>query len=314
MFLRKPSLASLVVTSSILLTACAPAAIPTAQQSTQGPAPELAAAPTEAPTTAPAPETPDVIMATTTSTQDSGLLDVLVPLFAEQTGYNLKVVAVGSGEALKLGQEGNADVLFVHSPAAENTFMAEGSGKERFLVMHNYFMIVGPSADPAGIKGGTDVVAALTKIYESGSLFASRADESGTHTKELSLWKTAGLDPTAERPAWYNETGQGMGATLTIASEKGAYTLTDRGTYLATKANLSLEVMVDEDATLINVYHVITVNPDKWPKANYGGALAFAEWVIAPATQDVIREYGVDKYGEGLFIPDADKNDADLGL
>jgi tungstate transport system substrate-binding protein len=262
----------------------------------------------------PAPANPDMILATTTSTQDSGLLDVLIPLFEEQTGYKVKVVAVGTGQALQMGQEGNADVLLVHAPSSEKTYMDGGFGKERFLVMHNDFIVVGPSADPAGIKGGSKAVDAFKKIAEVAAPFVSRGDKSGTNTKELALWKNAGLDPATEKPAWYIETGQGMGATLTITSEKSAYTLTDRATYLANKANLQLDLLVEKDNALLNVYHVITVNQALWPKVNYDGALAFAKWLTEPDTQKVIREFGIDKYGEELFIPDADKTDADLGL
>jgi tungstate transport system substrate-binding protein len=272
------------------------------------------AAPTAAPTEKPAPTNAELILATTTSTQDSGLLDVLIPMFTEQTGYVVKTVAVGSGQALQMGQEGNADVLFVHSPSAEKALMTDGFGKERFLVMHNYFMIVGPASDPAGISGAADANEAMTKIYEAGAPFASRGDESGTHSKELSLWKAAAVDPAGEKPSWYAETGQGMGATLTIASEKESYTLTDRGTFLATQANLDLAILYAEDPALINVYHVITVNPEKWPKVNYEGAAALAEWIIDPAIQEVIKEFGVQEFGESLFVPDADKTDADLGL
>ncbi len=235
-------------------------------------------------------------------------------MFEEQTGYKVKVVAVGTGQALQMGQEGNADVLLVHAPSSEKTYMDGGFGKERFLVMHNDFIIVGPAADPAGIKGEAKAADAFTKIAEAAAPFVSRADKSGTNSKELALWKSAKLDPATEKPAWYIETGQGMGATLTIASEKSAYTLTDRATYLATKANLQLDLLVEKDSALLNVYHVITVNPTLWPKVNYDGALAFAKWLTAPEIQSVIKDFGVDKYGEPLFIPDADKTDADLGL
>jgi len=266
------------------------------------------------PADTPAPANPDLILATTTSTQDSGLLDVLVPLFEDQTGHTVKVIAVGTGQALQMGQEGNADVLLVHAPSSEKTYMDGGFGKERFLVMHNDFIIVGPLADPAGIKGGSKAVEAFKKIAEASAPFVSRGDKSGTNTKELALWQGAGLDPATEKPAWYIESGQGMGATLIIASEKSAYTLTDRATYLATKANLQLNLLVEKDNALLNVYHVITVNQALWPKVNYDGAIAFAKWLTEPDTQKVIREFGVDKYGEALFVPDADKTDADLGL
>ncbi len=267
-----------------------------------------------APAPVAAPVNPNLILATTTSTQDSGLLDVLIPMFEQQTGYKVKVVAVGTGQALQMGQQGNADVLLVHAPSSEKTYMDGGYGKDRFLVMHNDFIIVGPSADPAGIRGDAQAVDAFEKIASSGSSFVSRGDQSGTNTKELAIWKAAGLDPVGQKPSWYIQSGQGMGATLTIASEKSAYTLTDRATYLANKSNLQLEILVEKDNTLLNVYHVITVNPDKWPKVNYTGALAFAKWIIDPATQTVIGKFGVDKYGQQLFIPDATKTDADLGL
>jgi len=255
----------------------------------------------------------ELILATTTSTQDSGLLDVLIPLFEMETGYKVQTVAVGSGQAMKMGEEGNADVLLVHAPASEVTFMESGFGKDRALVMHNDFIIVGPSSDPAGIKG-LAVEDALKTINEKSTTFISRGDDSGTHKAELSLWKKAQLDPKAQKPAWYLESGQGMGATLTITSEKNAYTLTDRATYLANKANLQLEILVEGDKALLNVYHVITVNNEKWPKANYDGATAFLKFITQSSTQEVIGEFGVDKYGQQLFIPDAHKTDADLGL
>lgn len=258
-----------------------------------------------------APANPNLILATTTSTQDSGLLDVLVPMFEQQTGYKVQTVAVGTGAALKMGKEGNADVLLVHAPASEVALMDAGFGKDRFLVMHNDFVMVGPAADPAGIKG-LNALDAFTALSQNGAAFISRGDDSGTNKMELSLWKKAGFDPAGQ--AWYVESGQGMGATLTIASEKGAYTLTDRATYLANKANLGLEILVEGDKTLLNVYHVITVNPDKWPKVNTQGALAFAKFLTDPATQKMIAQFGVDKFGSPLFFPDADKTDADLGL
>jgi tungstate transport system substrate-binding protein len=272
------------------------------------------AAPTVAPVTeAPvsAPDSPNIILATTTSTQDSGLLDVLVPLFQEQTGYIVQTIAVGTGEALKMGEEGNADVLLVHAPSSEVTFMDGGNGKDRFLVMHNDFIIVGPADDPAGIQelGPRE---SFEAIFNAGAPFVSRGDDSGTHKKELDFWKKAELEPAGQE--WYIETGQGMGASLTVASEKGAYILTDRATYLANKDNLQLEILLEGNNALLNVYHVITVNPDKWPKMNYDGALAFAKFMTDPATQEVIGQFGVDTYGQPLFYPDADKTDADLGL
>ena len=260
-----------------------------------------------------APSNPNLILATTTSTQDSGLLDVLIPLFEAETGYTVQTVAVGSGQAMKMGEEGNADVLLVHAPASEVTFMEGGYGKDRALVMHNDFIIVGPAADPADIKG-LAVVDALNALSAGNATFVSRGDDSGTHKAELTLWKKAEFDPKAAAPAWYLESGQGMGATLTIASEKSAYTLTDRATYLANKSNLQLEILVEGDRSLLNVYHVITVNSDKWPKVNYDGAIAFLKFMTEPSTQDVIGQFGVDKFGQPLFYPDADKTDAELGL
>jgi tungstate transport system substrate-binding protein len=257
------------------------------------------------------PAVKDLILATTTSTQDSGLLDVLVPMFQDQTGYVVKTVAVGTGEALKMGEQGNADVLLVHAPSSEKELMDKGFGAERFLVMHNDFIIVGPADDPAGIKGTATAAEALQKISDAQAIFISRGDDSGTHKAELKLWDKASVTPTGD---WYQESGQGMGATLTIASEKKGYTLTDRATYLANKDTLQLEIMVEGEAALLNVYHVITVNPEKWPKVNNEGAKAFAQFLVSPETQAVIGEFGVDKFGQPLFFPDADKTDADLGL
>jgi tungstate transport system substrate-binding protein len=265
---------------------------------------------TPAPATEPAVK--EIILATTTSTRDSGLLDVLLPVFEKKTGYTLKLVAVGSGEALKMGEQGNADVLLVHAPSSEKALMDKGFGAERLLVMHNDFIIVGPPADPAGIKGTPVAVDAFKKIAEATAPFISRGDDSGTDKMEKSLWKNAGITPEG---AWYQETGQGMGATLTVASEKQAYTLADRATYLANKSKLSLDILVEGDNALLNVYHVIVVNQDKWPKVNVVGARAFAQFLVDPETQVLIGQFGVDKYyGQQLFIPDAGKTDAQLGL
>lgn len=253
----------------------------------------------------------DLILATTTSTQDSGLLDVLIPLFEEQTGYIVKVVAVGTGQALTMGQEGNADVLLVHAPASEKEFMANGFGAERYLVMHNDFVIVGPPSDPDGIQGFPTAIEAFQHIQASSGSFISRGDDSGTHKMELALWEKAGVSPDSEA---YLESGQGMGATLTIASEKSAYTLTDRATYLAMRENLQLEILVEGDAALLNVYHVMTVNPQKWPEVNVEGAKDFAEFMVSDETQAIIAEFGVKQYGQPLFFPDAHQTEADLGL
>jgi tungstate transport system substrate-binding protein len=253
----------------------------------------------------------DFILATTTSTQDSGLLDVLVPAFEKATGYSVKTVAVGSGEALKMGEEGNADVLLVHSPAAEKELVAAGYGIDRRLVMHNSYLIVGPPADPAKIKGMTSAVDAFTAIAGTESTFVSRGDESGTHTKELGYWKKAGITPEG---AWYIETGQGMAATLQVTSEKVGYTLTDIATWLATQEQLDLESLVTDDPSLLNPYHVIQVNPEKFPKVNAAGGNAFADFLLSAEAQAMIGEFGVDEFGQQLFIPDGGKTDADLGL
>ena len=257
------------------------------------------------------PAVKDIILATTTSTQDSGLLDALNPTFESQSGYVMKTVAVGTGQALKMGEECNADVLLVHAPAAEKELMDKGFGAERLLVMHNDFIFVGPAADPAGIKGMASATEALKKIAETGTLFTSRGDDSGTHKMEKNLWSATGIMPEGD---WYIETGQGMGATLKVASEKGAYTLTDRGTFLALREGLDLEPLVEGDTVLLNVYHVITINPENCPKTNTAGAQAYAVFLTSPETQETISTFGVDKFGQPLFYPDADKTDADLGL
>lgn len=309
------------LTFCLLLTACSTSSTGGGAQATPTTAPATEAvvaaeAPaTEAPTAAPvaAPSNPNLILATTTSTQDSGLLDVLVPMFEEQTGYTVQTIAVGTGEALKMGEEGNADVLLVHAPASEVTFMDGGFGKDRMLVMHNDYIIVGPADDPAGIKG-LGPKDAFIAIYSLAVPFVSRGDDSGTHKKEVSFWKKAELDPATEKQEWFIETGQGMGASLTVASEKGAYILTDRATYLANKDKLQLEILLEGNNALLNVYHVITVNPEKWPAVNYDGAIAFSKFITDPATQAVIAEFGLEKFGQPLFYPDADKTDADLGL
>jgi len=212
-----------------------------------------------------------------------------------------------------MGEEGNADVLLVHAPAAEKTFMENGFGADRFLVMHNDFILVGPAADPAAVRGKS-VVAALQAIAAHPALFVSRGDDSGTHKAELALWKQAGLDPAAFSADFYLSSGQGMGATLTIASEKGAYTLTDRGTYLAMRKTLNLELLVEGDSLLLNVYHVITINPAKWPKVNYTGALAFAQFLVREDVQKIIGRFGAEQYGQPLFFPDAGRDPAELGL
>ncbi len=297
---------SALLVLAFLLAACATATPLAIQAPTQPPT----EAPTQAPTQAAKPANPDLILATTTSTQDSGLLDVLIPDFEQRTGYVVKTVAVGSGEAMKMGQECNADVLLVHSPSAEKDFMANNYSSDRRLVMHNDFIIVGPSADPAGIKGDKSSIDAFTKIANAKATFISRGDNSGTNTKELAIWKAANITPEG---SWYVESGQGMGATLKIASEQAAYTLTDRATFLANQANLQLELLVEGDASLLNIYHVIVVNPANCPTVNNTGAIAFADYVVAPEAQTLIGNFGKDKYSQALFTPDAGKDESTLG-
>lgn len=302
------SIFSLLVVLSMLLAACAttPTAAPTvaATEAATAAATEAAtAAATEAATVVP-PANPELILATTTSTRDSGLLDVLLPMFEKETGYNVKMVAVGTGEALKMGQEGNADVLLVHAPASEKEYMDGGYGKDRLLVMHNDFVIVGPADDPAKIKDSASTVDAFKAIAAAKATFVSRGDDSGTNKAELKIWKSAEITPEGD---WYIKTGQGMGDSLRITSEKGGYTLTDRATYLSMKDTLDLTILYEGDKALLNIYHVITVNPDKWPNVNYVGAKAFADWIVSKPVQDVIASFGVDKYGQQLFIADAGK-------
>jgi tungstate transport system substrate-binding protein len=253
----------------------------------------------------------NIILATTTSTQDSGLLDVLIPMFEKKTGFFVKTIAVGSGQAMAMGQKGEADVLLVHSPDAEKKFVAEGYGVSRRIIMHNDFIVVGPGEDPAKIKGTKATIDSFKKIAASGALFLSRADKSGTHTKEMGIWKAAGINPEGQK--WYQQTGLGMGQTLNVASEKKGYTLADRGTYLALKKNLALDILAEGDAILLNVYHVIEVNPAKFPKVNVAGGKAFTDFMVSKEVQEVIKTFGVEKFGSPLFFPDAGKKEEDLG-
>jgi tungstate transport system substrate-binding protein len=252
-----------------------------------------------------APANPELILATTSSTQDSGLLDVLVPMFQTQTGYKVKTIALGSGAAMAMGEKGEADVLLVHSPADEAKFMDARHGIDRKLVMHNDFIILGPKTDPAGIKGIKVATDAFKKIAEKKTLFVNRGDRSGTDSKEQSIWKAASLTPAGQ--SWYQVSGQGMGASLAIASEKQAYILSDRATFLSNVKGDNLVILVEGDTILLNIYHVIQVNPNKTDKINAAGAKAFADFMVAKATQDVIAKFGVDRYGAPLFFPDASK-------
>jgi tungstate transport system substrate-binding protein len=258
------------------------------------------------------PATLELILATTTSTQDSGLLDVLVPAFERQSGYIVKTISVGTGQAMALGERGEADVLLVHAPDSEKKWMAAGHGIERRLVMYNDFIIVGPPSDPISLAGAKTAVEAMQKIAANGAGFVSRADNSGTHQLELKLWRDAGFDPKGQ--PWYQEAGQGMGAVLTIANEKEAYTITDRATYLARKATVDLTILAEGYQSFLNVYHVMVVNPEKGSHINVEGARAFADYVIAPSTQEIIGTFGVQKFGQPLFFPAATMTDEQLGV
>ena len=249
-----------------------------------------------------------VILATTTSTQDSGLLDVLIPAFERASGYQVKTIAAGSGEAIEMGARGEADVILAHSPAAEEALMADGKGGSRRTVMHNDFVVVGPAADPARIKGRS-AADALDRIAAAEAPFVSRGDDSGTHVFELGLWEDAGVTPEG---AWYQESGQGMGATLQIANDKRGYTISDRGTYLATESARDLEILVEGGSELLNGYHVIDVAPAAGERVNAAGGKAFADWLVAPGAQEEIRTFGVAEFGEPLFVPDAGKTDEQI--
>jgi len=250
-----------------------------------------------------------VILSTTTSTQDSGLLDVLVPLFEKKTGLTVKTISVGTGQALALAARGEADVALVHAPSPERKYVEKGKMQNRRLVMYNDFVVIGPEDDPAKIKGVPKAADALKRIAETQSHFVSRGDKSGTHLLELGLWKQAGVAPTG---AWYIESGQGMGQTLGIANDRRAYTIADRGTWLAFQKRISLPILVEKDKPLLNIYSVMEVNPANGPRVNVAGGKAFADFMVAPDTQAAIKTFGVDKYGQPLFVPIAGKSDADF--
>lgn len=242
----------------------------------------------------------ELILATTTSTQDSGLLEVLQPMFEEQSGYKVKTIAVGTGQALEMGTKGEADVLLVHAPDAEVELIDNGHAVNRKRVMYNDFIIIGPESDPAEIKG-LEVKQAFEKITASKATFISRGDDSGTHKKELAIWKSINIEPSAVDN--YLETGQGMGPTLNVAVEKLGYTLTDRATFLAQEKNLSdIALLVEGDEDLLNIYHVMQVNPEKHDKVNSEGAEAFVEFLISDETQQIIGEFGKEEFGQSLFF------------
>jgi tungstate transport system substrate-binding protein len=308
------SLLSVLIVLSVLLAACAtPTVAPTAAPveptavivEPTATLPEPTAVPVE-PTPAvveptPFAETQKMILATTTSTQDSGLLDFILPDFEAKYNIQVEVIAVGSGQAMTLGKDGNADVLLVHSRAKEDEFMANGDGLRREDVMYNDFVIIGPAADPAGIKGMTSAADAFKKLADTQSVFISRGDDSGTHTKEKAIWKTAAIEPAGD---WYISSGLTMGETLTMADEKQAYTLSDRATYLAFKAKgLELEVLVEGDKNLFNPYGVISVNPNKGVQIRNDLATLFIDWITSVPVQEKIFTFGVADYGQPLFTP-----------
>ena len=264
-----------------------------------------------APCSAQSPQNRDIILATTTSTLDSGLLDILIPLFEKKSGYRVKTIAVGSGQSLAMGAKGDADLVLAHAPSLEEKYVRDGAFINRRLVMHNDFVIVGPPNDPAKIRGLSRVRDVFQRLAEGKFPFVSRGDDSGTHILELGLWKKINFKPAGK---WYIQVGQGMGATLNVASEKGAYALTDRGTYLALKKRLSLDIVLERDASLLNIYHVMEVNPAKFSKVNPSAAGAFGNFLVSAEAQAVIETFGVEKFGQPLFFPDAGKPEKDLLL
>jgi tungstate transport system substrate-binding protein len=257
----------------------------------------------------PAPAARTLILSTTTSTQDSGLLDVLIPMFEQATGYSVKTISVGTGQALALAARGEADVTLAHAPALEKKYVEDGKMLNRRLVMYNDFVVVGPAEDPAQIRG-RKAADALARIAQAQARFVSRGDKSGTHLLEQALWKSAGVEP---RGAWYIESGQGMGQTLLVANERHAYTLTDRGTYLAFQKRLDLPILVEKDRPLLNIYSVMEVNPANGPRVNAAAGKAFADFMLSPAVQAVIKTFGVDKYGQPLFVPIAGQREDEVG-
>lgn len=244
-----------------------------------------------------------IIVQSTTSTQNSGLLDNILPKFLEKSGIEVRVVAVGTGQALKNAANGDGDVLLVHAKPAEEKFISDGYGVERFDVMYNDFVLVGPKADPAGVRGLTDITTALNAIASSKAPFASRGDDSGTHKKERALWQTAGVDPEKDSGSWYRETGSGMGATLNVAAGMGAYTLSDRATWLAFQNKNNLDILSEGDDRLFNQYGVILVNPDRHPSVKAEAGQNFIDWLVGPEGQRAIAEYKLN--GEQLFFPNA---------
>jgi tungstate transport system substrate-binding protein len=252
-----------------------------------------------------------VILSTTTSMLDSGLLDVLVPIFEGRSGYSVKTISVGTGQSLALAAKGDADVALVHAPSLEKKYVADGKLRNRRLVMYNDFVIIGPKDDPAKIRTLKSAEAALKAIEQVKAGFVSRGDNSGTHNLEKSLWKSAGIQPGG---SWYIESGQGMGATLGIAQERDAYTITDRGTYLALQKRVTLPILIEGDRALLNIYSVMEVNPANGPRVNAAGGKAFADFMVSPQAQKLIKSFGVEKFGQPLFVPVAHKKEEELGV
>lgn len=250
-----------------------------------------------------------VILATTTSTYDSGLLDELVPLFEEETGFRLDVIAVGSGQAIELGRRGEADVVLAHSPEAEQELVATGVTGDRVLVMYNDFVVLGPVDDPAEVGAATSITEVMQGLATGVAEFISRGDDSGTHALELALWEQAGIAPSG---SWYRETGQGMGATLQVAAEAETYTLSDRGTWLATELQEGLDIVYEDDPALFNLYHVIPITDAAGERVREDGGQAFAEWIVEDAIQERIGAFGIDLYGQRLFVPAAGRDVGEL--
>jgi len=256
------------------------------------------------------PQRPAVILSTTSSTQDSGLLDLLVPLFEKRSGYTVKTIAVGTGQALALAARGEADVTLAHAPELEKKYVAEGTLLNRRLVMYNDFVLVGPAEDPARAKGAGSAAEGMRRIATSGARFVSRGDGSGTHLREKALWKLAGVEPRGRR---YIESGQGMGATLGIAGEKRAYILTDRATYLAFRKHVGLEVLLERDRELLNLYSVLEARPASRRRVNVAGGKVFADFLVSAEGQQLIRAFGTEKFGQPLFVPVAGRNEDEIG-
>jgi tungstate transport system substrate-binding protein len=249
-----------------------------------------------------------IVVASTTSTQDSGLFEHILPLFKARTGTNVKVVAQGTGKALDTGRRGDADVVFVHAKPAEEKFLAEGFGVKRYPVMYNDFVLIGPKGDPAGVKGTKDIVAAFEALKEKHIAFISRGDRSGTHQAELNLWKIAGIDIASAKGPWYKDVGQGMGAALNMASASNAYVLSDRGTWLSFKNRGDLVIVVEGDRRLFNQYGVMLVNPEKYPTVKKELGQQFIDWLVSAEGQKAIADYKIG--GEQLFYPNANDPNA----